>query len=258
MFAPYKVKKLVLDSAVSSALLYSCESWLSGDLRCVDNAVITCIRSLLGVRNQTIIDILYTETGIAPASIQVRTRQINFFNKYLSNGSLRDSPLSRAMGMAITARTPMGRYIIDLENDAGSLLHKSVTATQQRILTSTKTRMETYKQFNSDLLVHPVYKSTDTALSEWARIHFTRMRLSSHYLHIETGRWCRLPRHRRLCICGHVQSEEHVLLECMETAELRQKYNSLGFNSITELMCSDPVSLCQYCLEILVKMNNNY
>ena len=37
---------------------------------------------------------------------------------------------------------------------------------------------------------------------EWQRIAFTRFRLSSHRLRIETGRWSRLPREQILCDCG--------------------------------------------------------
>ena len=34
--------------------------------------------------------------------------------------------------------------------------------------------------------------------------------------------WSRIARERRLCVCGHIQSEEHVLLHCTETSTLRQ------------------------------------
>ena len=55
---------------------------------------------------------------------------------------------------------------------------------------------------------------------------FTRLRLSSHSLKIETGRWSRIASEERLCGCGlAVESEEHVLLECSKTEEVRRKFH---------------------------------
>ena len=46
-------------------------------------------------------------------------------------------------------------------------------------------------------------------------------RLSSHNLKIETGRWTRQPRELRLCLCGQVQDEMHVIQFCPLTERLR-------------------------------------
>ena len=50
---------------------------------------------------------------------------------------------------------------------------------------------------------------------------FTRSRLSSHRLKIETGRWARIEPEDRLCMCGQIQTEEHVLLYCVLTDHIR-------------------------------------
>ena len=77
----------------------------------------------------------------------------------------------------------------------------------------------------SELRVHPVYTSKDY-IDEKARITFIRLRLSSHSLKIETGRWSRVAREERLCGCGlAVEIEEHVLLERAKTENMRQKFN---------------------------------
>ena len=42
-----------------------------------------------------------------------------------------------------------------------------------------------------------------------------RFRLGSHYLPIETGRWCRKPRNERICrSCMTVGDEEHYVYDC--------------------------------------------
>ena len=61
-------------------------------------------------------------------------------------------------------------------------------------------------------------------IPEFQRIAFTRMRLSSHRLRIETGRWSRIARQDRLCVCGKdIQTEEHVLLRCDLVKHLRDR-----------------------------------
>jgi len=70
-------------------------------------------------------------------------------------------------------------------------------------------------------------------IPEIYRISFTRLRLSSHRLRIETGRWSRLPRENRLCPCGAVQDERHVLENCPLTQQLRDShYKTIVFPDI--------------------------
>ena len=50
---PFFVKKRVLDAAFTSALLYSCESWINVYLASVEKMYLSAIKSLLGVRKTT-------------------------------------------------------------------------------------------------------------------------------------------------------------------------------------------------------------
>jgi hypothetical protein len=53
-----------------------------------------------------------------------------------------------------------------------------------------------------------------------------RFRLGSHHLHIETGRWERLPQEQRMCQrCGHnhVDDEFHLLFACEATRQDRER-----------------------------------
>ena len=87
------------------------------------------------------------------------------------------------------------------------------------------TKCVTYRNINPNYDVHLVYSSNDSLfMSEAYRISFTRLRLSSNNLRIETGRWSRIPRDRRLCLCGSVQDEEHVLVYCQVTQHLRDNH----------------------------------
>ena len=63
-----------------------------------------------------------------------------------------------------------------------------------------------YKTFNPDL------KPVDLCNTP---IKFIRLRLGSHHMPIETGRWRRIPRIQRLCqTCGIVGDEVHYIYDC--------------------------------------------
>ena len=71
-----------------------------------------------------------------------------------------------------------------------------------------KYKFQIYKQFNPDL------KPLDFQTSHYK---FPRLRLSSHSMPIETGRWTRVPRENRLCPnCNVLGDERHFLYECNE------------------------------------------
>ena len=53
------------------------------------------------------------------------------------------------------------------------------------------------------------------------------IRMSTHKLTIETGRYEKLPKTSRLCMCcdeGKVESEEHFILECKNYANERSMF----------------------------------
>ena len=95
----------------------------------------------------------------------------------------------------------------------------------EKFANENETKAVTDRALNPELKVHPVYDSAEY-IDERARIAFTRLRLSSHSLKIETGRWSRIASEERLCGCGlAVESEEHVLLNCSKTEEVRRKFH---------------------------------
>ena len=75
------------------------------------------------------------------------------------------------------------------------------------------TRFRTYFSLNPTLEVHPIYTDCSMTIPDYLRISFTRFRLSSHMLRVETGRWSRTPRDERLCQCGtDIQNEQHLFV----------------------------------------------
>ena len=117
------------------------------------------------------------------------------------------------------------------------------------------TKYKTYKdELNRSLEVHPVYK-TNIFIPDHERTSFSRIRLISHNLKIETGRWSRIPREHRVCQCDdtQLQTEAHVLISCTLTDNIRLRYPMLDFRTINSLLseASHIRPLCTYVYEVL-------
>ena len=64
-----------------------------------------------------------------------------------------------------------------------------------------------YRQFNPEL----------KALSTTTHRNLSRLRLSSHNMPIETGRWSRVLRENRICqTCKVIGDESHYIYDCVE------------------------------------------
>ena len=112
---------------------------------------------------------------------------------------------------------------------------------------------------NVDMSVHPVY-TRNCLVPDYERAAFTRLRLSSHNLISEKGRWSRIPPNLRICPCDKisVQDEKHAILECSITLEFRRRYmDKLSLHpesTLNELMKNENIdSLCEFihhCMEM--------
>ena len=51
-------------------------------------------------------------------------------------------------------------------------------------------------------------------------------------LAVETGRWSRIPREDRLCLCGVIQTEEHVICHCPLSEHIRSQFGAVSLSNI--------------------------
>ena len=108
---------------------------------------------------------------------------------------------------------------------------------------------------NAELEPPGIYNSRDF-VPEQHRQAFTRMRLGSHRLKVETGRWSRIPKERRLCMCGIVQDEIQVLLNCPLLDNVRGNFREMNFSSLNSIAsCENFSMLAKYMYEVLKKTN---
>jgi hypothetical protein len=220
---PFKVKLKVFEAAFNSAVLYGCESWLDVNCRVMDSIYMSAIKALLCVKVSTPNICCLAELGLPPLHIVVKQKQSNFLRKIMSERSdLSDDPLMFCIELTRSGNPRMSRYIESVICQEDFVL-AATQSINNDICASQKTKCLSYHTVNPHITVHDVYKG-ELLIPERFRIAFTRLRLSSHRLRIETGRWSRLARDRRLCVCGHVQDEKHVVEQCPLTQQLRVEY----------------------------------
>ena len=233
--APFPVKKNVVDACFYTSLLYGCESWLEEKVYPeLEQLYIKGLKSLLGVRSQTTTDVVLLESGYPSLRALIKSRQKAFFEKMVKEReNMVDDPFMHVMRLTTSKNAKMAAYIKSL-NDCPDFIEADRRARIDRVRSSSRSKFATYFTVNPTFEVHPIYQNGGEAVDDYLRIAFTRFRTSAHRLKIETGRWSRIPRDRRLCGCGEgVQTEEHVLVECSLTEGIREKYGqtNISFSS---------------------------
>ena len=226
---PFVVKRKVLSSALLAAILYGCESWLLNNLSDVNKLYLAAIKTLLGVRQTTANEVCLVELGLPQLKFFIKDRQLRFFKSAMAKrqGSEND-PLMFVLHLAMASRTSMGIYLNELL--AGSDFYQTgLQSLQDSVKQSERTKLVAYTSMNPQMKVHNVYLQLSPVIPEYQRLAFTRLRLISHNLRIETGRWSRLPREDRLCSCGDVQTEQHMIELCPITKPVRDANPHMTF-----------------------------
>ena len=178
--APFKVKKVVLESALKGSILYGCESWLCEDMQLVNQVTAAAQKQLLGVRTQTCTDLVQLELSSGSAKSQVQDRQTRFLKKVAMRDDFKQSPVCRAIELAQTAGSPAGRYLQSLLRGTSRPIEKYLERVKARVRQSASSRRVTYSLFNPEQNIHRIYG--DATVPESDRVAFTRLRLGSHFL----------------------------------------------------------------------------
>ena len=113
--------------------------------------------------------------------------------------------------MCVAARTKGAKYLEQLIMIKDDIIQTDIANRKRGNVGHQGTKSNTYFTINPNGTVHPMYLRKVASVSDRDRVCATRLRLSSHRLAIETGHWNRIPREKRLCACGAIQTEEHVI-----------------------------------------------
>ena len=248
---PCCLKKKVMEAALLSAMLYASESWITDGLKTVNQHYMAAVKLLLGVRRTTPHVLCLIEAGLPDLSSKILKRHCNFMTSFAQRTS-QDEPLAQALRLCAEANTDMYRRLMAAQNYVGDpeMLSRQTLQEECRRLAESATRFSTYLSLNPSLTCHDVYvliSSTPDNLHK----DFTRLRLSSHRLFVERGRWSRIPRERRVCDCDHesVQDELHIALPCPRTQNVRDTHGAT-YSSLDELFSSE-LNVPLVCHELL-------
>ena len=94
-----------------------------------------------------------------------------------------------------------------------------------------KPKLRLYRTLKSDLR-----RESYLALPLESRRRLTELRCGTHCLRIETGRWENEAVEERVCkvcVCGPIEDEVHVLLECYPYQKLREKCSRQSTRRLT-------------------------
>ena len=165
----------------------------------------------------------FVEAGYTTLKALIRHRQKKFLESMINERQNIDGdPLMFALEITEQENIVMHRHIQNLLTTPDNILETNISAVKERIMSSQKAKAITYRELNPDLSIHPVY--TGKTIDD-LRTSFTRLRLSSHRLRVETGRWSRIERADRLCQCGSdIQTEQHVLIDCDLVTDIRRAH----------------------------------
>ena len=169
---------------------------------------------------------------------------------------MQEDPLGFVLNLVLNNRYNTRTYLHDLINNSNvnDLQHETELLKTNIRLSESSRRVVYCRDINPDLTVHNLYL-TKSNIFEVHRVAFTRFRVSSHSLAVETGRWNRrgrgrLPMEERLCSCGAVQSEEHVISFCPLSQHIRDEYSFTGITDLMSRNITDEV-VCKIIYQVL-------
>ena len=262
--APFFVKRKVFDAAFSSAILYGCETWLDVSLAPVEKLYMSAVRRLLDVRKNTPKLTCLLESGIPSLEALVKHKQSKFFRKMFAERADMQTtdPLMFTLDFMSTNNRAIYSHIDNLLETTDYLTRdRDELCRQLREVPPERTKLQLYMSMNPQLEVHPLYqtKKTDDIMEDNLRITFTRVRLCSHRLRSETGRWFCIPADQRLCqhCTSTIQDEQHIL-QCPSVQNIITDYNVN--TTALDVLLADPSRTDLICLKKCVKFlqsNNN-
>ncbi len=82
---PFIYKRKLFDAAVTSSLLYSCESWVINKIKSLEIQYNSLVKCLLAVRKNTSINLCMIESGVPPVMKLIRKRRKSFLRSKLES-----------------------------------------------------------------------------------------------------------------------------------------------------------------------------
>lgn len=236
-----KTKLQLFNSMVVPILLYGSEIWGVYNFKEVDKLHIRFLKYLLGVRKQTPNMAIYGELGIFPLSIVAKERALKYWLKIKNsvNMPIFNAYIDQCNNVNISCWASRIHSILDHLGYSHIRLNFDTSMNYFPLLKRTLrdqfiqewntslnniSKLDFYRQFKTTFSYETYL---DKITNDMHRKQFTCLRLCSHNLEVELGRYSRLDRENRLCkMCNQnvTETEYHFLLCCTKYSQIRQKY----------------------------------
>ena len=239
--APIGIKLKVLDICATTSLPYSCETWANCTYPKLESLYRKGLKYALSLRCTTTNEIVYLKSSRTPLTIQIKKRQLHFWNTLQENLNKNpENPLRKIIEKAEFVNSNYMNYYKNLVN-----LHETSKNCQKNLLDAfhnvtkntvrAKAESDAESRYGAYMTVNPELKNIGYPLVlETDRIIISRYRSGFHNLNIEKGRMCnpKIPREERLCLCNNeIQTLEHCLLRCTILQDLREQYSFPSVNA---------------------------
>ena len=228
----------LFDKLVTPILNYGSEIWRFTPAKKIERVHMLFCKQLLGVKTSTQNDIIYGDLG----RTNYYTRRVYIIIKYwlkvvYSDNRKNINQMYRMMLNDITDRQNIQNCASLVRNTLSNLGFRDVWLEQgvgdvNKFLSALKLRLSdnfiqnwrarlaesSRASFYNPISIFKFQPYLDKVLTKKFRVALSRLRMSSHRLLIEAGRWTkprRTPRDQRLCtICNKIEDEYHLLFEC--------------------------------------------
>ena len=287
----YNFKPSVLcqlfDAFVGATLNYGAEIWGFGKAKEIERIHLKFCKSILGVKSSTCNMAVYGELGRFPLYVNRYTRIVKFWCKTLrseniiikklyedmlnnldKNWAKQVKSLLDSYGFSEVWNSP---YSVNLNTFHLSFKNVVLDNFKQAWWQSINNSgtLCTYKYIKNSFGFEPYLDKC--ILSKKLRKPMSRLRLSSHHLHIESGRYARqrLERNQRYCaLCNtlDIEDEYHFVIKCPIYENLRKEFIKPYYTrrpsmfKFVELMtsCNKTVikNLCRFVSQAFVLRNS--
>ena len=236
----------LFDCLIKPILCYGCEIYGAENYAIIETFHLKFMKHILDVKLSTNSVMVYAETGRYPLAIYVNICMIKFWFKILNSDVHK---LIHIVYQHLLHQPCMGKWLSHVKNilclnGFGHVWINQGVDHQKQFLNAFETRCQDIysQQYLSEMRDSSrcrMYEEIKLSFSasyyvkfnihKNLRICFTKLRLSSHKLLVERGRWIK-PKvsynERKCTLCNYsdIQDEFHITLCCVKFKLLREKY----------------------------------
>lgn len=248
MCIPLKMTFDLFDTYVTSVLNYCCELWGFSSADNIERLHRKFLKQKLGVKMATSNNGLYGETGRLPLIISRKIRIIKYWFKLISCYDNNCILYAIYVNMLRKCDNNESNWLSNIKemlrqtgfNDVwlfrDSVINvkcfiaqfrlrlKDIYTTQWRETVNTSSGLSLYREIKTVFEISDYLAVLDNFKHRQA---ISKMRLSSHKLNIERGRYTRIPRQDRKCeLCNRndIEDEYHFMIVCDVYSDLRRDY----------------------------------